>query len=168
MRRAEKSQKIRTQRAQTWEYPNGIAHQNARFKKSLSRMSKSNKRAKHGRTGNKIKRRLVSDDDAELAEIMADMEPEMRVQTLPDLQENVATPSENTTNDAWCFTWNNYTEEEEAYMRAFHMICKQVKFLCIGKEIGAKGTPHLQGMIVFTNRKKYKTVRTLLNDRGTN
>lgn len=56
----------------------------------------------------------------------------------------------------WSFTLNNYTDDE------FSSICSTVESKCrfaiIGKEIGDKGTPHLQGYIEFTKKSRPITV----------
>lgn len=56
---------------------------------------------------------------------------------------------------AWCFTHNNYpnTLLEDAV---------ECKYIVYGKEVGASGTPHLQGFIYFTNAKKATAVHKLL------
>jgi len=48
------------------------------------------------------------------------------------------------------FTWNNYPEEAEEYLRS-----RDCRYIGWGKEVGESGTPHLQGLIV------YKTLKTL-------
>lgn len=53
----------------------------------------------------------------------------------------------------WVFTINNYTEQDiEA--------CDKVNctYIVYGKEIGAEGTPHLQGYVEFENAKTLKSV----------
>lgn len=62
----------------------------------------------------------------------------------------------------WCFTLNNYTLEE---YNAFSLCEKE--YLIVGKERGQPtdtnpaGTPHLQGYIVFVNRKRLAGVKKI-------
>ena len=50
----------------------------------------------------------------------------------------------------WCFTLNNYTEEEEECIKAL----PDIKYMIYGHEIAPEtGTPHLQGYIIFETRK---------------
>jgi len=54
-------------------------------------------------------------------------------------------------NAKWCFTLNNYTEEE------YKLVMDKAQrfnpsYLIVGKEVGEKGTPHLQGYINLGNK----------------
>ena len=56
----------------------------------------------------------------------------------------------------WCFTLNNYTEEE------YHDITHgEYQYLSVGKEVGESGTPHLQGFLQLVNRKRLEGVKKL-------
>lgn len=57
---------------------------------------------------------------------------------------------------SYCFTFNNFTEE----------ICQQIqaidcKYLIYQREIGERGTPHLQGTICFENAKSFNACKKL-------
>lgn len=54
----------------------------------------------------------------------------------------------------WCFTLNNYTEEE--FEKFLNYDCK---YIIIGKEVGLTGTPHLQGYVVFNATKRPSGVK---------
>lgn len=60
-------------------------------------------------------------------------------------------------NRAYCFTLNNYTAEEWQWFNEF----KDCKYLCVGKEVGEKGTPHLQGFIYFDNPRTINGLKRL-------
>jgi hypothetical protein len=48
---------------------------------------------------------------------------------------------------AWCFTLNNYTENEHgALVQLFSSVADKY-FYIVGEEVGESGTPHLQGYI---------------------
>jgi len=57
----------------------------------------------------------------------------------------------------WCFTLNNYTEEDYGTM-AQHF--EEGQFI-IGKEIGENGTPHLQGYVEFKNPKDLSVLKKI-------
>lgn len=62
----------------------------------------------------------------------------------------------------WVFTLNNYTPEEEQAIRALVSTHDKVRYLCFGHEIGASGTPHLQGYLSLQSRLRHAQVRDLL------
>lgn len=57
----------------------------------------------------------------------------------------------------WCFTLNNYSEDDVKTIDAW--VCK---YKIYGKESGASGTPHLQGFIIFNKLYRLSGVRKLL------
>lgn len=63
---------------------------------------------------------------------------------------------------SWCFTLNNYTEDE--YTQVLETL-KEAKYYIIGKEVGDGGTPHLQGFVVFQRRYYFNVVRDKLGCR---
>lgn len=59
----------------------------------------------------------------------------------------------------WCFTLNNYTEEEYQTLIANDGLCE---YLVVGKERGAEGTPHLQGYVEWKAAVRLTTCKTRL------
>lgn len=57
----------------------------------------------------------------------------------------------------WCFTINNYTEDDISSLKSL----EGINFMIVGKEVGEeKGTPHLQGYAEFKNKQSLKQVRS--------
>lgn len=61
----------------------------------------------------------------------------------------------------WCWTLNNYTDDEQAHIRAI-----ECTYLVFGREVGEQeGTPHLQGFITTHTRQRFTQVKALFPDR---
>lgn len=58
----------------------------------------------------------------------------------------------------WCFTLNNWTQEEYNNVLAL----PEVHYLIVGKEVGEQETPHLQGYVQWQKRQRFNTVKRLL------
>lgn len=57
----------------------------------------------------------------------------------------------------WIFTLNNWTTEEQDKLRA-----APLSYLFYGREVGAEGTPHLQGWLVATSAVTMSALKTKL------
>jgi len=58
----------------------------------------------------------------------------------------------------WCYTLNNYTDEEMSQcLNEF----KKQKFFVQGVEVGAEGTPHLQGYVEFKDQKDLSALKKI-------
>ena len=58
----------------------------------------------------------------------------------------------------YCYTLNNWKIEEYNALQTI-----ECKYQIIGKEIGEKGTPHLQGFIAFKSARSFNAVRKLMD-----
>ena len=67
----------------------------------------------------------------------------------------------------WCFTLNNYTDEEQAKLQSLWAEkANDVQYLVFGREEGEEGTKHLQGYISFTKRKSFASAKRSISDRA--
>lgn len=69
--------------------------------------------------------------------------------------------SQNQRSRGYCFTINNYTEEEYDNLKLIDSV-----YLIVGKEKGEEGTPHLQGYIYFRNAKTFNRAKELIGQRA--
>lgn len=63
-------------------------------------------------------------------------------------------------NKYWCFTLNNYTDDEEKTIQSI-----DCQYLIYGKEVGESGTPHLQGYIEFSRKRGFGAVKRMFPGR---
>lgn len=68
----------------------------------------------------------------------------------------------------WCFTYNNYTEHDVARLESLggNLERSGLRYLVFGREVGESGTPHLQGYCIFTSRRRLRSLRELIGERG--
>lgn len=65
----------------------------------------------------------------------------------------------------WCFTLNNYTEEEELMLRSL-VDQSKLTYIVFGKEVGDSGTPHLQGYCETNSRCGLRKMKNLIGARA--
>lgn len=64
----------------------------------------------------------------------------------------------------WCFTLNNPTDGESQLLAEL-LDSEHCDYAVVGREVGDSNTPHLQGYVIFTNRKRFRGAKALLGDR---
>lgn len=62
----------------------------------------------------------------------------------------------------WCFTLNNYSDEDVERLNNLVDTEDRVEYLIYGKELAASGTPHLQGFVVFGQRTRLVMVKAII------
>lgn len=67
----------------------------------------------------------------------------------------------------WCFTLNNYTDDETAALTALGTESSfDLVYLVFGRETGESGTAHLQGFVSFSRRKTLNQCRQIISTRA--
>lgn len=66
----------------------------------------------------------------------------------------------------WCFTLNNYNDEEYAGLVALGGKADTIEYLVFGKEVGECGTPHLQGFVSFRTKTSFGGAKSLVGSRS--
>lgn len=69
-----------------------------------------------------------------------------------------------TRSKRWCFTLNNFTDDEELEVRSLASQ-DSIQYLIYGQEVGANGTPHLQGYLETTTKKSLSSMKKLIGSR---
>lgn len=70
-------------------------------------------------------------------------------------------PNSSLQSRNWCFTCNNPTPEQRQVILDYCQI-QVVEYAVVGTEVGASGTPHLQGYIRFRVNQRFNAVRLQL------
>jgi len=63
----------------------------------------------------------------------------------------------------WVFTLNNYTNDQVLHLQ---QLAPAVKYLIFGREVGEAGTPHLQGFVIFKERKRLTSAKNLISNQA--
>lgn len=80
-----------------------------------------------------------------------------------DRKGNTRTSGEALRSRKWCFTWNNYTQENIDTLHNYILGDEKIKNYIVEKEVGAQnGTPHLQGFIEYNNALTLSSLKSKL------
>lgn len=80
-------------------------------------------------------------------------------------EEGNTKPPPNTRSRKWCFTLNNYTDENLTQILKYIEASTDTQYI-IGKEVGEEKTPHLQGFISFKFQKSFQNVKKGLGNKA--
>lgn len=64
-----------------------------------------------------------------------------------------------TRSRGWCITINNYTDDD---LKALEALAADSVYLCYSLEVGASGTPHVQGYVYFDFQRSLRAVKRAL------
>lgn len=64
----------------------------------------------------------------------------------------------STQSRCWCFTFNNYTDDDVESLKN----CELFQYCIFGKEVGDSGTPHLQGYFELPTKRTLKGLKKVL------
>lgn len=62
----------------------------------------------------------------------------------------------------WCFTLNNYTDEDVLRLNNLVSTNNRVTYLIYGKEVAESGTPHLQGFVSLNQKTRMAMIKNIL------
>jgi hypothetical protein len=74
--------------------------------------------------------------------------------------------AQGTQGRRWCFTINNYTQEDLDYLGGLFELESSVRFLLFQCEIGEAGTCHVQGYIELKKQWRFTRVKRLIQPGG--
>lgn len=71
------------------------------------------------------------------------------------------------TSRRWCFTLNNPSEEESTRLQEIlRELRRPIRYCCYGEEVGATGTPHLQGYVELFSPSRLSGMKKLISPRA--
>lgn len=74
--------------------------------------------------------------------------------------------SSHSRSRGWCFTLNQYTDDEVRVLSERGSTNPISQYLVFGFEVGDSGTPHLQGYVYFKSVKSFKQAKAYIGDRA--
>jgi len=70
-----------------------------------------------------------------------------------------------TTSSRFCFTLNNPTAAEKAQVTSLLEDRTKVRYGIVARETGNRGTPHLQGFVIFNRQQRFNFAKRHIGDR---